>query len=345
MNVRLKDIAELANVDKSTVSHTLKADALSKRLKPETRERILRTAKELGYQRNINAVSIRTGQVNTIAVIGEFSSNKFYQYSPNLGGIIRECSNRNYGVKVFADDDLKRTFDEISGNRIKQIVSMSVNSSKRTETGYYARRLGLELVYTYEHPCNGFACINTDNFAGAEMVVSHLIELGHSRIALACAPHEYHYQVERHDGYLSGLKKAGLTPDPKLIFCSDDIEKNIGRLLSYPQKQRPTALFAIADSLALIAQRVAIKMGFTLPEDFSTFGFGNKEFCTYAISPLASIEESVSERCKLAVKMLLDKKSDIIPVKPGYFLVPPVLILRDSVTKPHNGTKNIKKGI
>lgn len=339
MPVTINDIARLANVDKSTVSMTLRNHPNARNLRAETRERIQSIAKELGYQSNANAVSIRTGQVNTIAVIGEFYREKINIFSTNLAGIILEASSLNFGVKLYSDFDLKQTFAAINANRIRHVISMSVEKDKREATADFAAGLGLDLVYIYEHPHNGYPCVNIDNVEAASLAVQHLASLGHRKIALACVPHRYHYIRERHEGYLRGLEQNGLTPDPDLIFCSDAAEESIRNLLALPARKRPTAIFAIADTLAMLVQRAAVKAGLRLPDDLSVFGFGHDKAGIYSVSPLSTIEECFELRGQIAVKMLVEKKCDLQPVKPGFYLVPPQLVIRESTMQIKNKKK------
>ncbi len=338
MPVTINDIARLANVDKSTVSMTLRNHPNARNLRAETRERIRKIAHELGYQSNASAVSIRTGQVNTIAVVGEFGRERMVMYSANLAGIIQEASRLNFGIKLFSDQDLKQTFADINANRIRHIISMSVEKEKREETAEYVRKLGLELVYIYEHPHDGHPCVNIDNAEAASQAVRYLASLGHRKIALACVPHLFHYIEERHEGYLRGLEQSGLSPDPELIFCSEDTEMHIRRLLALPVRKRPTAIFAIGDNLAMLAEKTAVRAGLRLPDDLSIFGFGNDPAGKYALSALSTIEECFEQRGQIAVKILIEKKCGICPAKTDFYLVPPKLVIRESTKQP-NGKK------
>ncbi len=345
MPVTIHDIARLAHVDKSTVSMTLRNHPNARNLRAETRERIRKIARELGYQSNTSAVSIRTGQVNTVAVIGEFGKERMILYSVNLAGIILEASRLNFGIKLFSDLDLKQTFAAVNANRIRHVISMSVEKKKREETAGYARKLGLDLVYIYEHPHEGYPCVTIDNVEAASQAVRHLASLGHRRIALACVPHCFHYIEERHEGYLRGLEESGLPPDPDLIFCSDDTETHIRRLLALPARKRPSAVFAIGDNLAMLTEKTAVQVGFRLPDDLSVFGFGNDPAGKYALSSLSTIEECFELRGRIAVKMLIEKKYELSPARPGFYLVPPKLVIRESTVPWNRSTPAAPRGI
>ena len=175
--------------------------------------------------------------------------------------------------------------------------------------------------------------------------LKHLASIGHRRIALLCAPHRYHYIRERHEGYLQGLRDAGLQADSRLIDCSEDSGQGVAAMLALPEKERPSAVFALADSLAVKAEYLAIRLGFRVPEDLSVFGFGNTEACGTAFVPLSSVEESPYDCGELAVKIILDKPADVCRREDGRYLIAPLLVHRDS-TGPcghgHRNNRNIK---
>ncbi len=343
MAVTIKDIAKAAQVDKAAVSLTLRNHPEAKRLRPETRERILKAARELGYQRNLLAWSTRTGIVNTIAVIGRFRKNDILSYTNQmLAGILTTCTQFGYNIKVYPDTNLEAAFEEISGNRISHVISLSVDPAERRKAAEFCRRYQLNLVYVFEDAYDGFPSVNTDNFASAREIVNYLVSIGHRRIGLLCVPHRYLYIRERHDGYLQGLRDAGIEIDPRLIDCSDRPEQAFALMMRLPETERPTALFAISDSIAIEVERLAILNGFKVPEELSVFGFGNSECCKSAFVPVSSVEESSYDRGELAVKIILNKPLEIPRREDGRYLIPPLLVHRDSAAPCKHETMGVK---
>ena len=346
MAVTIKDIAKAARVDKAAVSLTLRDRPEAQRLRPETRDRILKTARELGYQRNLLASATRTGVVNTIAVIGRFRKDDVPPCTNRmLAGILTTCTQYGYNIKVYSDMNLDAVFEEIGGSRILHVISLLVKQEDRQRTADFCRRGGIRLVHVFEDASDGFPSVNTDNFASAREVVKHLASIGHRRTAMPSAPHRYHYIRERHAGYLQGLRDAGLQADSRLIDCTEDSGQGVAAMLALPEKERPSAVFALADSLAVKAEYLAIRLGFRVPEDLSVFGFGNTEACGTAFVPLSSVEESPYDCGELAVKIILDKPADVCRREDGRYLIAPLLVHRDS-TGPcghgHRNNRNIK---
>ncbi|OQA83263.1 MAG: HTH-type transcriptional repressor CytR [Lentisphaerae bacterium ADurb.Bin242] len=339
MAVTINDIARVAKVDKAAVSLTLRDRPEANRLRPETRERIRKAARELGYRRNLIAWSTRTGIVNTLAVIGRFGREDALSYTNwMLFGILTTCTRYGYNIRVYPDDSLDFALGEIAGGRISHVISLSVDSEIRRLTTRFCRDEGIKLLYLFEGACEGFPSLNTDNYAAAREVVRSLAALGHRRIGLLCVPHNYLYVEERHNGYLAGLREAGLKPDPALVDCSDSASPSVERMLSLPKNKRPTAIFGISDAQAVEAERTALRMGLNVPGDLSIFGFGNSDYSRAAYIPVSTVDESPYDCGVLGVNILLGKPVDISMREDGRYLIPPRLIRRESVAPPENST-------
>ena len=330
----MQDIADEAGVNKCVVSHVLHDDAYAATVRPETRRRILEIAERIGYRRNLLASSIRTGQVNTIAVILDF---KHWQQasaaSQIMTGLMMEAAFRQYSVKVFSEDDLENAFRSIVENRIGKVINMSVRRELREKSAELAEKYSLDLVYAFEHGHGKFPAVNTDNAEMTARSVHYLAEKGHTRIGLLCVPHRWHYVEERHAGYLRGMEECGLDIDPRWISCSDETEKEVEKMLSLPEKERPTAFVALADNIAVIAQRYAWKRGVSIPEEFSVIGAGDMDCAPLALVPVTSFREALPETGKLLVQLLFGEKPDIRPDGFNVYHTHAEIIERESVCK------------
>ena len=115
----IKDIAAEAGVTHCAVSHVLHNDAYAAKVRPETRQRILNAAAKLGYVQNQLAIATRTGQVNTIALIVNFTKlQDLAPVSQIISGVMMESSSRYYNIKIFSEDELDQAFRQITENRI-----------------------------------------------------------------------------------------------------------------------------------------------------------------------------------------------------------------------------------
>jgi len=328
----IKDIATEAGVNKCVVSHVLHDDAYAAKVRPETRRRILDIAGKIGYRRNVLASSTRTGQVNTIAVILNFSKfQTIAPFSQIMTGIMFETSAHRQSVKVFSDEDLDDSFHQIVENRIGKVIMMSVEPELRKRTADLADQYSLDLVYAYEHGHGNYPAVNVDNAGATSKIVHYLNEKGHTRIGLLCVPHRYHYITDRHAGYLHGMDQCGLEPDPRWISCSEDIEHAIETMFALPVGERPTALVALSDSVAARVQSYAVRNSLRFPQDISVVGIGDFDIARQLPFPLTTMSESLQETGQLLVRLLMKTPLGIEPDEFNVYHTHAVLVERQSV--------------
>lgn len=336
MAVTLNDIARLANVDKSTVSMTLRDHPNAKNLRKETREKIRKIAKELGYCSNENAISLRTGKVKLIALIAHDDPQGNALNFFNIPGIIRAASERGYGVKIFTDRSIEVTFQKLNADRIRLVLSLSVDKEKRSLSALLAEKMGLDLVFLFEQPHGKYPSINVDSFQSAVSAVEYFASLGHTKIGYIATGNQFAYQQKKYEGFIHGMQKLSLRIEKSRIIMEENVEELLTQLLSLPEKKRPTALFCSTDSLGMLSERIALKMALKIPEELSLIGFSNSIVCSMAAVPLTSMDENFEERALLAVKVLLKEIGTQEYPADRNFLIPSRLVIRESVCKCKN---------
>ena len=336
----LNDIAREAGLSNCVVSHVLNNDDYAAKVRPETRQRILAIAEKIGYRRNTLASATRTGQVNTIAVILNFSKyQNVAPFSQIMTGIMFETSAHRQSVKVFSDEKLDDSFHKIVENRIGKVIMMSVERDLRKRAADLAGQYSLDLVYAYEHGHGDYPAVNADNDEITTQIVRYLNENGHTRIGLLCVPHQYHYVTDRHAGYLRGMEECGLKIDPRWISCSDDIEHSLEAMLALPEKERPTALAALSDPVAARVQAYAIRNGLVFPRDISVVGIGDSDIARQLPFPLTTMRESLPETGQLLVRLLMKENIGPAPDEFNVYHTHAVLIERESVYNIKQGGK------
>ena len=330
--VTIYDIAKEAGVSGCCVSWVLRNHPRSKGMNADTRKRILDTAAKLGYVQNQLAAATRTGQINTIAVILDFNElQNIMPMNQVMTGIIVEASARQKSIKVFSENDLENSFRSIVENRIGKVIIVSANREIRENSAELAEKYSLDLVYCYERGHHQFPAVNTDNIGMTANAVHYLAERGHTRIGMLCSPHRWHWVEERHAGYLRGMEQCGLQVDPRWISCLDDTEAEVEKMLSLPQKARPTAFITLSDSLAAIAMRTAWRNGLRIPEDLSVIGIGNMSCSLFAMVPITTFKEAFTETGKLLIRLVLGEKVAIRPDEHNVYHTHAEMIERESV--------------
>ena len=333
--VTINDIAKHTGLSRSTVSAVLSGRAGELRIRGATCEAVREAAGRLGYRRNELAATMRTGDNRAVALICRYDeAGLASDTNIIISGILGEATRLNHELKIYSDEDLPACFDKILGGQIQKMISLSVDHRKREDTAAFCRSRGIKLVYVYEAPHGEFPAVVTDNERSARDSVMYLAGKGHRRIAMICGPHRFSYVNEHHDGYLRGLRDAGLEPRRELMTCGEDVdarERAAGEILRMPAETRPTAFYCIGDSLAMMLQRVAIKNGLAVPEDVSMVGYGNADLAKSAFCPLTSVEQPFGKMGEVALRLLLGAAESLTPTAEGRYLLPARLVERESV--------------
>lgn len=335
MSVTLKDVARLAQTDITSVSVTLRNTPQAAGLKESTRKRIVEAARYLGYTRNAFAAAMRTGKNPTVGVIlnSKITGDNIFE-NQALSGILHEAAVFSYGISVYTDENLKETIQSIIGHQIRNVVSISLSAPKREETADLCRRHGLKLVFVMEASQGGFPAVNVDNFGGAYKAVSSLIRFGHRRIVYLTSSLALHFSRERFRGYKQALADAGIGFDPARVVPGEELDRFLYDILPLSGTQRPDAIFAMEDNIAIFTESLLLKAGFRIPEDISIMGFGN--YAGYNILvPISTVTAPFGELGKNAMRLLLDKRNTALKKDAeDNYLLPMEVLHRESVRIP-----------
>ena len=287
----IRDVARIAEVSIGTASKALNAGG---RLSPETRERVLRVAREIGYRPNDLAQSLHRAKSRTIGIISNDSFGRF------TFPIVEALEERlaEAGIAVFmcnATDDPARErqhLDQLLGKRIDGLVVTARRADKRPPIGPLAH--GLPVIYVFSQADDPRALsLLPDDEGGAGLAVAHLASLGRKRIAHVTGPEHFEAVRLRREGYRSALAEAGLSEIEGFYLSGIWSEawgrEAIAKLFSVPQ--RPDAIFCGNDQIARGATDALREMGIAVPADVAIVGFDNWDVMALAARPpLTSID-------------------------------------------------------
>lgn len=177
--------------------------------------------------------------------------------------------------------------------------------------------------------------IGTTNFAGGVTATEHLLSLGHRRIAHAGGPASVECSRARVAGYHSALRQAGIALDESLLtntlFTYDAGRSVAGQLLDRPD--RPTAIFAACDEIALGILEEARRRAIRVPEDLSVIGFDDSFLASRSAPQLTTIAQPLVEMGRLAVRSLLQLvNGEVVGIR--HLELATHLVIRDSVAPP-----------
>ncbi|HWA18328.1 MAG TPA: LacI family DNA-binding transcriptional regulator [Devosia sp.] len=330
----MRDIADRTGFSLNTVSLALRS---SPRITAQTTKLILDAAQSLNYTPNHVAKSLVNRETKTVGLVLTDITN------PTLTQVAQAVelalADRGYST-LFAtsNNDLAEEKRVIAMFRSRQVDGMLIYPRSHRELGHIRelRRDNYPVVLLVGDPDSGVDAVSVDERRGAHRAARHLIDIGHKRIAIIDSAKPLGNQ-EKRDGYMSALKEAGIAFDPALSADPQGHSVIRGywamdRLMRLPD--RPTAVFAANDSLALGALRWTQKNGLTVPGDVAIAGFDNIEFAEHAATPLTSVNYEIKLVTDLAISRLLELIAVNGPLpEPTITLIDPELIVRESTSR------------
>jgi DNA-binding LacI/PurR family transcriptional regulator len=345
----LLDVARAAGVSRTTVSNAFnRPDQLS----AELRERVLTTARELGYAGpNPMARMLRTGRAGAIGVV--FSDRLPYAVTdpaavPFLQGIAEICDQEDAALLILS------AIDEEAARRVVRQAAVDgfIIYCLATETGVINAMLERgQPVVAVDEP--GFADgpgVGIADRAGARLAAEHIVELGHRRIAVLSmetqpdgyvgpldaarrAGSVYAVTDERLVGYEEALGTAGLDPAALRIEerpCNSPRAARDAALALLAEWPRPTAILAMSDLFALAAIDAASALGLRVPDDLSVVGFDDIPIARQVGPPLTTVRQPLVEKGLIAAELLFGRRRAEAPI-----ILPTELVVRGTTAPPH----------
>ena len=251
LSITMRDIAQALGVSVPTVSRALKG---SGRISADLRERICSYAREHNYYPNELAGSLRLSRIEPQRVIGVIVPQiTHYYFSTILSGIEDEASSKGYRIMVAQSDESYEREVQICQSFLRnRVCGVIVSQAKDTRQYDHFRHLtdaGVPLVF-YDRICTGLntSRVVVDDYHGAFVAVSHLIETGCRRIAFYGSPMQLEISKNRYNGYRDALARHGIKADDSLKFECDnraDAEELTPEVLA--RDDHPDAFFAVND--------------------------------------------------------------------------------------------------
>ena len=308
--VTIHDVAMRAGVSATTVSHVVNG---TRPVSSPLSERVRDAMRELGYQPNALARSLRRKQSHTIGLIVPDNSNPFFA---EMAHSVEYAAYGNGHAVVLcnSDDDPAREalyLDLLLKRQVDGIVLVAAATSNEAMNALIQRGLPL-VVVDRELPDVTHDCVLTDHYAGGYAATEHLAQLGHTRIACIAGPSEVGSSAGRVAGYRAALRAAGLNVDASCVVRGD-FRDHSGYLAAQKLLKRaiaPTAIFACNDLMAIGAMAAVRDAGLNVPEDVSIVGFDDIHIAGYLNPPLTTIAQPMAELGRVAAELLLQRLQD-----------------------------------
>lgn len=330
--IRLKDIANDTGFSTNTVSLALRD---SPRIPKKTRETIQSAALKLNYLPNQIAKSLVSRETKTIGlVLTDITNPTLTHTAQALGAALDKL-----GYSILFATSNNRVEDEkrvVEMFRSRQVDGMLIYPASHRQLDHIRplRRANYPVVLLVADPDAGIDAVSVNDRSGAHKATQHLIDQGHTRIGIIDGSNSELGNSEKSDGYHLAMSEAGLKPDPTLMIDPQGHSVESGkhamaRLMA--AKEKPTAVFAANDTLAIGILSWCRENNVTVPDDLALVGYDNIQYGAFASPPLTTVNYAAEDVAIQAVNRLIEliKAGDLLP-DPRVTLIDPDLIVRDS---------------
>lgn len=303
----LKDIAEKLGISISTVSRALKGHP---DVNSETKKAVLDLASAMDYEPNLLALNLLKKQNNLIGVI--VPKLTYHLYAMVISGIEEVVEKAGFHLMICQTNEsyekevaILKEFNAI--RPAGYLISLASETSNFDHLKQLQRK-NIPLVF-FNRDCEEVIApkVIIDNRKAAYNAVIHLHQQGYKKIAFLAGPENVQISNHRIAGYKQALRKLRLSQEPSYIqhanFTRDDAANKTGVLLS--MKNKPDALIAFSDQMAISAILTVKKAGYTIPGDIAILGFNNEPGDMLMKPTLTSIDQPTFEMGKKAAEMLL----------------------------------------
>lgn len=308
MTVTLADIARVAQVSVSTVSRVLSNQNYP--IKAENRQRILKLAEEMGYKPNLVARSLQSNRSHLVGVIVDRMQSPFA--AATVQGIQDGLRNAGYSISIaYSNRDQALATEAINSFYSRQVDGIVIlNSWLHTYNDAILSLQDRPFVFVNRVFGNCLSnCVGPGDHYGAQLATQHLINLGHRRIGFIGGMKDWIEAQNRLSGYWDALLKHSLPVDEALIKYGDwgvDSGHQAARAL-LALEDKPTAIFAANDIMALGAMYAMQEAGLKIPEDVAIVGYDDRDFAAWIRPALTTVRMPSYEMGQAAARLLLEQ--------------------------------------
>jgi len=306
----IRDVAERAGVSTTTVSHVVNR---TRKVDPGTAARVEAAIDELGYRPNALARSMRRGRTHTVGIVIPDIANPFF------GDLARSLEDhmfeRGYSAIICnSDGDAEkeaRYLDVLLSKKVDGLLLIAASQSS-DGLGQIVAKGPPTIVVDRELDELPLSQVMVENRHGGYLAGRHLLELGHRDIGVIAGPGGLGTSARRLEGFQSALEEAGIKLLKERVFRGD-FRAASGRAAMdgwLQQGNRPTAVFAENDLMAVGTLSAAHSAGLDVPDDLSVVGFDGIAFGADVTPPLTTVAQSTDDVAAAAIELLFERLRD-----------------------------------
>lgn len=332
----MREVAKACRVSVATVSYVINDGPRS--VAPATRNRVLKTMRDLNYRPRALHVGERAKRADTIGVLFTYRNDGDGMpdyFRPVLDGILPRAIAQDQNVLLFGQRDWSnahRSLRNYCDGRCDGLLLLALPVENEIVPALQERGFPFVLLGS-TGPEHNVSSVDMDNAAAARKITEYLLSLGHRRIAMVPGPTELWAAGQRLGGYCQALVAAGIPCDETLILREGLGYARGRRLAQMPSDKRPTAIFCGSDVIAMDIVRALQESGLRVPGDISVAGFDDIPDAASCNPPLTTVHQSLRQQGEIATDLLLDMiRHETLPGKTE--TLPTELVIRASVAPP-----------
>ncbi|HAO15904.1 MAG TPA: LacI family transcriptional regulator, partial [Tenacibaculum sp.] len=308
----IKDIAKYLGVSISTVSKALND---SYEISEATKERIRKFAKENNYRPNITAVNLKNKKTKTIGILIPNMLNYFL--AQVFKGIETIASKNGYKIiSCISNESYEKELEAVkmlsNGSIDGLILSLAEETLKKRNFLHFQDAIdnGIPIVM-FDRVAPNIECdkVITNDFEGTVTTVKHLYKTGHKNIAFISTISDLKVGERRYLGYVKGLEDLNIPINKNIIvnIFEEDYKKYETILAPIFEKNPIDSVITTDESSAIAAMKVAIKMGYNIPKDFSVISFSNGILARHSSPKMTTVSQHGEIMGATAARMLINK--------------------------------------
>ena len=308
-SVSMKDVAALAGVSVGTVSNVVNSPAM---VAEPTRQRVERAIAKLGWVPNESARQLRAGRSRSIGMVVMDIANPFF--TDLVLGAEDWLNEQGYSVQV----------SNSASKPSRESAQLALFEQQRVRGVLYApiwgldervrqlRRRGIPVVLLDRAGNEAdFCSVSVEDVEGGRLAVGHLLDQGHSNIAFVGGPSRLQQIRDRRQGAELARLQRGGSGNLLIIFTpGTDTASGVAaadEIIALPAGERPTAVFAANDLVAIGLLQGFMTHGFAVPRDVAIIGYDDITFAASAAVPLSSIRQPSADLGRRAAELLLEE--------------------------------------
>ncbi len=296
---KIYDIAGSAGVSLATVSRVLNHP---NKVKPATRERVLKIIKEKGYKPNANARGLASRKSTTVAIV--VPTLKRASISEMIQGVQDSAKEYGYMIRLFVNDDPeneKEVWGDVIASSVDGIILMDDELSE--EIYELIKYTPVPVVFVNGVSDKGeFGSVSIDNEKCCYEITKNMIEKGNKNISFITTHKSYLVNELKQKGYEKAMNEAGLPID--IFKTTGDIPINERDFDEYLNSKVPEVALVVRDSIAISFMNVAQKKGIKVPEELQVIGFQNTKYAELSYPKLSCVETPIYEIGSMSMQEL-----------------------------------------